>query len=84
MTTALHLDRRPERSVFPESIYMYIEGNPFFKFPLLKPPPQTARQCAKRFVESVYEAINEVHVTFNLAHRWETFALVLIMPLLQS
>ena len=64
------LDRKPERSVFPESSRNTFGFHTFFEFPLLKPPlsPEEARLHAKQFVESVYEAISELHVDFNLAH----------------
>ena len=66
----LSFDREPPtRIVFPESI-MNIGKRFVFDFPLLKPPlsPEAAHQHAQRFVESVYEAISELHVHFNLAH----------------
>ena len=68
LTSLLNLNRAA-RSVFPESS-MAIDKITFFTFPLLNLPllPEAARQQAKLFVQSVYEAINELHVTFKLAH----------------
>ena len=71
------------KSVFPESV-KFINEKYFFEFPLLAPPLslEVASQHAKVFVQSVYEAINELHNGFNRAH---VDAIVLIdLPLLQS
>ena len=73
MLTSLLQLQSAVRSVFPVStlkIQSDVNEIDFFTFPLLDQPlsPDEARRDALTFVGSVYEAVNELHHTFKLAH----------------